>query len=357
MSIDIPAHSPNTKDFDALVFCGRFQPFHLGHKAVIDRALELADEVIVVVGSSFQPRNTKNPFTFEERKAMIDAVYDTNRVKVVPVMDYPYDDNAWVAAVQNVVNGAIAPGWTDFPKKIGLIGHSKDHSSYYLKIFPQWRNHVEVENIDGIDATDIRDYSFRNGTYRGIHADKLLPVSVFKYLMNIENQRWFEELSEEYEQIQNYKQSWDSAPYAPTFVTTDAVITQSGYVLLVKRGRFPYKGCWALPGGYLASGQFIEDNMIKELREETCVKVPAKVLKGSIKNRAVFDHPGRDPRGRTITHAFHVDLGFPNEKLPRVKGADDAVHAEWVPLSEVRSETMAFDHYHIVKRFVSTYSS
>lgn len=354
-----------TKQYDALVFCGRFQPFHLGHKAVIDRALELADEVIVVVGSSFQPRSTKNPFTFEERKAMIDAVYGnesnyagaqgrikTPRVKVVPVMDYPYDDNAWVKVTQHVVNGALSTVWSDYPPKVGLIGHSKDSSSYYLNIFPQWRNHVEVENVGAINATDIREDLFSNSKLF-MSADKMPKEALQQMSQSLLKGSWWPELKQEYEQIQNYKQSWASAPYAPTFVTTDAVITQSGYVLLVKRGGFPYKGCWALPGGYLDKGQFVEDNMIKELREETCIKVPAKVLKGSIRNRKIFDHPDRDPRGRTITHAFHIDLGFPSEKLPRVRGADDAVHAEWVPLSEVRSETIAFDHFHIIKSFIS----
>lgn len=379
MSIDIPAHSPNTKDFDALVFCGRFSPFHMGHKAVIDRALELADEVIVVVGSSFQPRNTKNPFTFEERKAMIDAVYGnefnyagaqgrikTPRVKCVPVMDYPYDDNAWVSAVQNAVNGALSNVWSDYPPKVGLIGHSKDSSSYYLNIFPQWRNHIEVDNVDGINATDIRKRLFENDSYDGdIYSYCNMPTKAWKIFSKLcysdpyegSFTKVFKDLSIEYNQIKKYHESWEAAPFPPTFVTTDAVITQSGYVLLIKRGGFPYKGCWALPGGYLASGQFIEDNMIKELREETCIKLPAKVLKGSIKDRKIFDHPDRDPRGRTITHAFHINLGFPSEKLPRVKGADDAAHAEWVPLSEVRSETMAFDHFHIIKSFISTYSN
>jgi len=160
---------------------------------------------------------------------------------------------------------------------------------------------------------------------------------------------------DEYKKVIDYKESWKDAPYAPTFVTTDAVITQSGHILLIKRGGFPYKGCWALPGGYLAESVNIEDNMIKELREETCIKLPEKVLKGSIKNRKIFDHPDRDPRGRTITHGFHIDLGYPNEKLPRVVGGDDASHAEWVPISEVHSNMMAFDHYHIVKSFINTY--
>jgi bifunctional NMN adenylyltransferase/nudix hydrolase len=351
----------NKKQYDALVFCGRFQPFHNGHKAVIDRALQMAREVVVVVGSSFAARSTKNPFTFEERKAMIREVYPQERVKVVPVMDYPYDDNAWVSAVQNAVNGALSSTWTDFPKKIGLIGHSKDSSSFYLKIFPQWRNHIEVENIDGINATDIREDLFSSQKLF-MSADKMPQKALEKMSQILLVGDWWPELKEEYRQIKQYRDSWKSAPYEPTFVTTDSVFTQSGYILLIKRGGFPYKGCWALPGGYLAKGQFIVDNMIKELREETCVKVPEKVLKGSIRSVQIFDHPDRDPRGRTITHGFHIDLGFPDEKLPRVKGAqfegseeDDAIEAKWFLLSEITSEMMAFDHYHIVNRFIPTY--
>ena len=364
----------NKNKHDVLVFCGRFQPFHNGHKAVIDRALQMAREVVVVVGSSFQARSTKNPFTFEERKAMIDAVYGeqfnyagsqgrikTPRVKVVPVMDYPYDDNAWVKITQDAVNKVLSSTWTDFPKKIGLIGHSKDSSSYYLKIFPQWRNHIEVENIDGINATDIREDLFER-EYSESKTFDLMPTESSERLKDfiLDNAKiggvW-DGLVTEYREIKEYreKSQMKGFNFPSVFVTTDAVITQSGYILLIKRGGFPFKDCWALPGGYLAKGQFVEDNMIKELREETCVKVPEKVLKGSIRSVQIFDHPDRDPRGRTITHGFHIDLGFPDEKLPRVKGADDAVHAEWVPLSEIHSETMAFDHFHIINRFIPTY--
>ena len=361
-----------TKKFDALACIMRAPPFHNGHKAVIDKALENAHEVVVVLGSCFQPRSTKNPFTFEERKAMIDAVYSdqfnyagsqgrvkTPRVKVVPMIDYPYDDNAWVSAVQNVVNGAItSSGWSDFPKKVGLIGHSKDSSSYYLKIFPQWRNHVEVENVDNINATDIRNALFER-EYTPNRTFDLMPTESAKILKDfiLNNAKiggvW-DGLIAEYNEIKEYreKSQMKGFNFPSVFVTTDAVITQSGYILLIKRGGFPFKDCWALPGGYLDKGQFVVDNMIKELREETCVKIPAKVLKGSIKSQEIFDHPDRDPRGRTITHGFHIDLGYPDEKLPKVKGADDAKEARWFPLSEVTSEMMAFDHYAIIRRFI-----
>jgi bifunctional NMN adenylyltransferase/nudix hydrolase len=341
------------KKFNTLVFCGRFSPFHLGHKAVVDRALELADEVVIVVGSSFQARSTKNPFTFEERKDMIKALYPNDNVKIVGVQDYPYDDNAWVSAVQRAVN-SVKTG-----TNTGLIGHSKDHSSYYLKIFPDWRNHVEVGNVDGINATDIRAMIFgKNVNPKNISKmmpDKSYDVMSLNLIKNGKIGGWYDHICQEYSEIIKYHEDWENAPYPPTFVTTDAVLTQSGYILLIKRGKFPFKGCWALPGGYLAKGQFIVDNMIKELREETCVKVPSKVLKGSVKDVQIFDHPDRDPRGRTITHGFFIDLGYPDEKLPKVKNGDDAAHAEWVHLSELKSDMFAFDHFHIINRFIPVY--
>lgn len=343
------------KQFDTLVFIGRFQPFHNGHKAVIDKALQHAEQVVVVVGSSFAARSTKNPFTFEERHAMIKAVFPQDAVKTVPVNDYPYDDNAWVSAVQSAVD-TVKIGL-----KIGLIGHSKDHSSYYLKIFPQWRNHVEVENVDGINATYIRHMLFStDGTPTDIMS--AMPIETYnwmaKFIMdNTHMLGLWARLSIDYEQIAEYreKSQMKGFNFPSVFVTTDAVLTQSGYILLIKRGGFPYKDCWALPGGYLDKGKFIVENMIKELREETKLKVPDKVLKGSIKSVEMFDHPDRDPRGRVITHGFYIDLGFPDEKLPKVKGSDDAKHAEWVKLSDVTSDMMAFDHYHIIKRFIPTY--
>lgn len=329
---------------DALVFIGRFSPFHNGHKAVIDAALEQAKEVVVVVGSSFAARNIRNPFTFEERKAMIQAVFDTPRIKVVPVSDFPYDDSRWVAAIQRVVDETIPDA-----QDVGLIGHSKDSTSYYLNIFPRWKNHVEVPNVDGINATDIRELFLRlpNTRWAG---DFRLPDSVSTWLLH--NFDAFDTLRTEYRMIQKYKDAWKSAPFPPTFMTVDAVVVKSGHVLLVKRGDMPGKGLWALPGGFLNQEETMLDGAIRELREETRIKVPIAVLKGSIKASKTFDAPNRSTRGRTITQAFFLDLGV--GELERVKGSDDAIDAKWIPLSEVIKQRDCFfeDHIFILDYFI-----
>ena len=90
--------------------------------------------------------------------------------------------------------------------------------------------------------------------------------------------------------------------------------------------------------------------MIRELREETGIKVPAPVLLGSIKDSRVFDAINRSARGRTITHAFKILL--PDGPLPKIKGMDDAVKAEWIPISEIDSNVCFEDHFEIINHFL-----
>lgn len=329
---------------DALVFIGRFQPFHNGHKAVIEAALEQAKEVVVVVGSSFAARNLRNPFTFEERKAMIDLTFQSDRVKVVPVSDYPYDDNKWVNAIQKIVDETVPDA-----KDVGLIGHSKDSSSYYLNIFPRWKNHVEVPDVGGINATDIRNSLFNRAVLTN-----LMPEAASAEMLDIimyEAAQEFDTLIAEYQMIKKYKEAWKAAPFPPTFMTVDAVVVQSGHILLVKRGDMPGKGLWALPGGFLNQDETMLDGAIRELKEETKIKVPVPVLKGSIKASKTFDAPNRSSRGRTITQAFHIDLGV--GELPKVKGSDDAEKAFWVPFKDVKQEKMFEDHFFIIDNFLN----
>ena len=70
-------------------------------------------------------------------------------------------------------------------------------------------------------------------------------------------------------------------------------------------------------------GERLLDACIRELREETKIKVPGPILKGSIKRQSVYDDPYRSARGRTLTHGFYIELE-PSAELPKVKGSDDA---------------------------------
>lgn len=340
--------------YDLVVFIGRFQPLHLGHTQVIDTALSMAPHVAVLIGSPNQPRTSKNPWTYDERKHMIDNRYalENDRVWTYPLPDQKYNDQLWATEVQRLVQDACERirrrGFRD-PKKIALIGHNKDDSSYYLKMFPQWEL-IDHEMNDHINATDLREIIFEGRSLK--YLEGVLPPCVLEEVAHFQTTPEFQLLVREHNMIKAYKKAWEAAPYAPTFVTTDAVVIQSGHILLVERDAAPGEGLLALPGGFLNQNEWIIDGMIRELREETRLKVPVPVLKGSIKKREVFDRPDRSLRGRTITHAFLIELVA--GELPIVKGGDDARTARWYPISELREEMFFEDHWHIIQSMINS---
>jgi bifunctional NMN adenylyltransferase/nudix hydrolase len=332
--------------YDYIVYIGRFQPVHLAHVEIMKQALKQADQLIVLIGSANQPRTIKNPWTWQERDDMIRRSLPfsiCDRFIGKPLRDVLYNDQQWARQVQDIVNSVAGED-----AKIGIIGYSKDESSYYLSMFPQW-DLIDVGNIEDIHATDIRNALFEMEEEDfDLRIGRNLPSAIHDYLKAFALTPEYEQLQREYAFIQAYKQAWKPAPYAPTFVTVDAVVIQSGHILLVRRRAEPGRGLWALPGGFLDPNERIEQAVVRELREETKIKVPAPVLAGSVKARDVYDHPSRSLRGRTITHASLIEL--PAGPLPKVKGSDDADKARWVPLSTFSSmeDQMFEDHYHII---------
>jgi bifunctional NMN adenylyltransferase/nudix hydrolase len=339
-------------EFDYTVFIGRFQPPHLSHIELMKIALEQSKELIILAGSSMQPRTIRNPWTWMERDEMIRAAIPHelhDRTIVMPLHDVMYNDQKWTQSVQNIVDGIAGDN-----KKVAMIGHSKDDTSYYLKLFPQWTL-FDVDIIEDLHAANIRNL-YLNPQADEMNFDSIigqyLPKPIHDYLQAFMLTEHYEKLTDEFMFIQNYKRAWEKAPYQPTFVTVDTVVIQSGHVLLIRRRAEPGKGLWALPGGFLNPSERIEDGAIRELREETKIKVPAPVLRGSIKRSKVFDHPGRSLRGRTITHAHLIELSA--GELPKIKGSDDADKAKWIPLNVFNSmENQLFeDHYHIVNDMI-----
>jgi bifunctional NMN adenylyltransferase/nudix hydrolase len=343
---------------DYLVFIGRFEPFHNGHAAVARLALGRARKLIFLVGSADTPRTIKNPWTVAERAVMIQSALAeaADRLIIRPLRDSLYNESQWIANVQRTVAEAIKADGGSPDARIGLVGQDKDASSYYLREFPQW-DLVDVRHTEALSATELRRYLFEANQLES-HGGRMLiranvPAPVFEMLEAFrKSSPAFAQLVTEYHFIEKYKAAWEDAPYAPTFVTTDAVVVHSGHVLLVRRRAEPGKGLWALPGGFVGQDESLLDACLRELREETRLKLPVPVLKGSIKGSHVFDHPDRSQRGRTITHAFHFD--FPSGELPDVRGSDDADKARWIPVSEaLEMSTQLFeDHLHILEFFL-----
>lgn len=332
-----------SKEYGTLVLIGRFQPFHSAHLEIIKRATALTDNLVIITGSAAQPRTYKNPFTSTERERMIKAATGglAMQIHVEENIDTMYNDQAWAVRVQGIVSKYRILG-----TRTAIIGHKKDESSFYLDMFPQWE-YVDVEEIEPLSAVNIRDLYFkRDCNMKFIKA--VVPETTFNYLVQFKETEAYEQIIREREfLIENAKQ-YASLKYPPIFSTADAAVICSGHVLMIKRRAEPGRGLWALPGGYVnaSTDKTVLDAAIRELREETGIKVPEPVLRGSIQDNRVFDAVDRSPRGRIITHCFKIEL--PDGTLPKVKGSDDAEKARWVPIAEVRSDECFEDHYDMI---------
>lgn len=139
--------------------------------------------------------------------------------------------------------------------------------------------------------------------------------------------------------MSEYKYKYPRPAYtADTVLVADDAEGQMR-ILLIKRGGEPFKGAWALPGGFVNDGERSVEAARRELEEETGVAVPdldAFALIG------VYDAPGRDPRGWTISAAYAAQVS----RTVDVKGGDDAAEARWFPLNDLPE--LAFDHGQII---------
>jgi len=281
-----------------------------------------------------------------------------------------YQDMAWVENVTTAVTSVVRdyyPGNVE-DAKVVVIAHNKDEAtSTYLKMLP-WKIldvgvYMKEDHGDTpLSATKIRELLFTD--YLG-YAASVVPSEMYDWLKQFIFTEDYQILKEEYNFDSKYlpdaHEKMVKGVYPTNFYTADAVVFQTGRVLLVKRKFASGRGLWALPGGHVGAGENSFEAALRELKEETAIKVPEKVLIGSLKGEKVFDHPKRSLRGkttssncRTVTVAYCFKLAD-GEDLPRVKASDDAEEAWWFTLAEINQmrHQIFEDHYSIIQYYVA----
>ena len=123
-------------------------------------------------------------------------------------------------------------------------------------------------------------------------------------------------------------------------------------MLLIRRAHAPGKGQRAVPGGFIEQRETVWQSCLRELAEETHCELPESHMRDALQSVAVFDHPDRSQRGRTITHAHYFDLG--DAPLPAVRADDDAMQVEWVPVEKLAAMEEEFfeDHFQMLDHFL-----
>lgn len=336
------------------VVLGRFQPFHDQHLYLVESAFDYAEKVLIVIGSINQPRTPKNPFTFEERKHMIElsleeAGIDLGYVYIEGVEDY-VEDTDWVHSIEGLVV-SVEPNISN--ASVELVGHSKDESSYYLKSFPEW-SVVDIPMKVELDATTIRNQWYS-------HPSSVTDVAcdVYDYLQGfwLSSNDWYNEVAEQDAHNKREKDKlMKGYPYPQSLnvCTSDAVVSCYGKHLLIKRKENPYKGCWALAGGHKDSNETFLQCALRELDEETSLGLTVD----DNYSEKMFDNPKRDPVCTKVSMCYWFGvsgLRYEDGTLPVVTPKDDAIEAKWFTTEEVidMKGNMAFDHYEMLTHFLN----
>jgi len=127
-----------------------------------------------------------------------------------------------------------------------------------------------------------------------------------------------------------------ASPKTPLLTTDCVVFDGEGRILLIRRKNEPFRGAFALPGGFVEIGETVEAACRREVLEETGITIGALHLVG------VYSDPGRDPRGHTVSVAYMARV----PPATRPQAGSDAEDAQW--LGDWRNLDLAFDHAHII---------
>jgi bifunctional NMN adenylyltransferase/nudix hydrolase len=307
------------------VILGRFQPVHDGHMQAFKIAASQVKTLNILIGSANVCRSIKNPWTYGERVNMIRTrlfQQGITNIDFYPLNDYPYNDHRWITEVRSLIDHVISDSWGT-KKDVVLFSPMKEGNDY-LNWFPGIPSR-SVPILGNLNATDIR-----NG------------------LMSIHHPEIPQTVQADFDYYQAEKKRFAGYPYPETlnFLCGDAVVTCIGHVLLIERKHAPGMNTWALPGGFKENNETLTQTVLRELREETNLRVPEKVLLGSIKSSKLYDSPKRCHGIPRITYAIHFDVAANNNgALPDVRPKDDALNAKWVPLHEAINDYVLFDDH------------
>lgn len=348
-------------------FIGRMQMLTHAHFAHIMTGLENYDALVVILGSSFHARNPDNPFTFEERKAMILAAVPDNlahKLVFVGVRDY-HDDAVWKEVVLRKSDKAISE-WkesetnagrihSELPVEKFLLSYVKDASGYYQKAFKDCWTVVHndigfVNQVDGLlNATALREVFFSKTERKVVYPllKTKMPYYAVEYLKGWEalNKEAFKRICEE----MKYKRKYNKGQKYPLKATTgDAVfICNDTHVLIGIRGKLVGYGLYCIPGGHNNPDEDHVDSALRELVEEMKLKFSHSFLRELVTESFWVDRPKRSWLCRIITC---VSVLRYQGILPHVEAGDDAKGYVWMTREDILANEDKFhdDHFMIL---------
>ena len=202
------------------------------------------------------------------------------------------------------------------------------------------------DNTDGISSTAVREILFKNPECHYSDVRDYITHVVFRYIKD--NELYFQNGNDynekEKEFLKEYAVKKEKNHWGEPSVTTDTVAYNGDKILLIRRGNYPYKNFWALPGGFFEkTDEDLNFGAQRELKEETGIDIDPKYFR-QIKT---YGH-NFDPRMKIVDVAFSVRVS--KKDMDKVKGLDDACDARWFQIDELPK--LAFHHEQIINDFL-----
>jgi bifunctional NMN adenylyltransferase/nudix hydrolase len=328
----------------ASVFIGRFQPFHKGHLNSVKLALKQSEKLIIILGSYRMSPSLRAPWSAGERMEMIKACLTSSQLKrihFVQVRDRLYCEEMWINNIKGEVfkiTGSKVP--------VAIIGHEKDSSSYYLKIFPHWK-FLETGNYEGINATEIRKKFFLSKHLESAY--EKTPKQIVIWLKKYRKSIYFKKLKTKFLYVDKFlKNEGSLLPHE----ICNSIIFCCGYILFVRSKNPLSKDLLSLPEAKPAQKEGHKKCSIRGLLEETKISMSFEKIEASFQREGEFNFPGRFPLCKQTSYTFFYKL---NETfLPEVSQGKGVESVEWILLDDVYllENQIYSDHFQIIQWFL-----
>ncbi|KAB8033174.1 adenylyltransferase/cytidyltransferase family protein [Fluviispira multicolorata] len=334
----------NSIIYDATVFIGRFQPFHKGHVNSVKIALRNSKQLIIVLGSYRLSSSVRGPWSAEERIAMIQSALSQaqlKKIKFICIRDRLYNEEIWKSNIINEVEKKVG-----FGKSIALIGHEKDSSSYYLRLFPQW-NFMETGNYQDVNATDFRINYFLEHYKKSLYDN--IPEKIIPFLQKYKKSANFKVLKAKFNALESLKVHIKKGAEK---TVCNALIMCGGYFLFVKRKEILSQGLYSLPEANPMPQESYFDCISRGLKEETGLNISTEKLRDCYKKEGTFDYAERNPLEKSVSHTLFFEIK--EIPFPKVTAGKNIAEVEWVLYDDVYLKENCFysDFFQIIQWFL-----
>lgn len=338
---------------------GTFDPITKAHEAIIRKIKkEMRESDKLIIGIVQNDEKNYN-VSVNDRLNMVKKSLDAHEIVIQDKRTYAYLDTHYRGEKITICMGedewhAICSGkWVNWDL---LLKH------YEFMVFNREDNNDEIvlpaginptvtflgtgDTTDGISSTAVREILFKNPECHYSDVRDYITHVVFRYIKD--NELYFQNGNDynekEKEFLKEYAVKKEKNHWGEPSVTTDTVAYNGDKILLIRRGNYPYKNFWALPGGFFEkTDEDLNFGAQRELKEETGIDIDPKYFR-QIKT---YGH-NFDPRMKIVDVAFSVRVS--KKDMDKIKGLDDACDAKWFQIDELPK--LAFHHEQIINNFL-----